>query len=65
MGVPVKPKNNALGKVRLMVINISPKVERCASSIINTKRLACIISISAELVAVPSSSTASKMLLIF
>ena len=44
IGVPVNPKNNALGKVSLIVINISPKVDLWHSSMINTILFEVILS---------------------
>ena len=43
-GVPLKPKNKALGKVSFIVISISPEDERWHSSTIKTMRLLCISS---------------------
>ena len=46
LGVPVNPKNSAFGKVSLMSLSISPKVERWHSSTMNTRRFCAISSMS-------------------
>ena len=61
-GVPVNPKNSAFGKVFLIVVSISPKVERWHSSRIKTTLLERMVSRSFALI-LPSAS--SRILLIF
>ena len=59
IGVPVNPKKIAFVNVRFMAINISPKVDLCASSTIKTSRFLLISSISLLL------NPSSLILLIF